>query len=241
MHLNDEQIQRFLHGELDAPARDHVAGCDHCAAKIAEAEREERAIFELFGQLDHPTPRVDARSITGERSVVNIWGRRAAGMVVVAALAGAAYAIPGSPLPAVIQKVAQWITGGDDTPTPREETPPAPPVASGIAVPAHPRFAIEFVAEQEGGVAALSLVDGPNVAVRAYGGTVTFTTEVDRLIIDNRASEATYQIDVPRGVTFLEIAVGARRLVVKDGESFAADIPSDERGRRLLSLSAEKE
>ena len=49
IHLDDERLQRLLHGELDtaaaAAARDHLAGCAACAARLDEAERDEQAVF----------------------------------------------------------------------------------------------------------------------------------------------------------------------------------------------------
>ncbi|HXV13689.1 MAG TPA: zf-HC2 domain-containing protein, partial [Candidatus Krumholzibacteria bacterium] len=184
MHLSEENIQRFLHGELDARSREalsaHVAGCDRCARQLAEAEREEHEIFDLLGRLDHEPPRVDATSIARGRGALAVWGRRAAVFVAAAALAGAAYAIPGSPLPAVFEKVAQWIAREPSTPQSGESVDSLR-VASGIAVPARERFALEFVAEQTRGAVALSLTDGSNVAVRAFGDTVTFTTDAGRL------------------------------------------------------------
>lgn len=242
MHLNDDQMQRFLHGELDARSQEvlstHVAGCERCARQLAEAEREEKDIFELLGTLDHAPPRVEVESIARDRSALAVWGRRAAVFVAAAALAGAAYAIPGSPLPTLVDRVAQWIAGEPSTTS--EETEVAPRVTSGIAVPGQARFAIVFAAEQKSGVAALSPGDGPNVVVRAFGGTVTFTTDIDRLTIDNRESSADYEIEIPRDISFCEVSIGARRIVVKDGESFATGLVTDERGRFLLPLTAAK-
>jgi hypothetical protein len=243
MHPSEEQIQRFLHGELDARSREalslHVAGCDRCAQLLAQAEREEHEIFELLGRLDHATPRVDAKSIARGRGALAVWGRRAAVFVAAAALAGAAYAIPGSPLPAVVAKIAHWIAG--EPPAPSDGSGDAPLVTSGIAVPAKPRFVIEFVAQQASGVAVLSLADGPNVVVRALGGTATFTTDIDRLTVDNRGSSADYEIEIPRSVSYFEVSIGARRAVIKDGEAFATGFPLDEHGRAVLPLAAPKE
>ena len=46
MHLTEEQIQRFLHGELDEPQKQglslHLAECDACARRLAEANHRER-------------------------------------------------------------------------------------------------------------------------------------------------------------------------------------------------------
>jgi anti-sigma factor RsiW len=240
MHLSDEQIQRFLHGELDARAKEtvsrHAAACEQCAHLLAVAEKEEGEIFGLLRHLDHPASHASAESITRKTSGFATWGRRAAVFAAVAVLAGAAYAIPGSPLPAWIQRAAQLLTGSQP---PREEVPSAPaaPVTSGIAVPASARFTIAFLADQTDGVVAASLTDGPNVVVRVVGGTATFTTDAERLTVDNRGSAANYEIEIPRGASYVEVVVGTRRFILKDGDAFATDIPTDEYGRHAISLA----
>lgn len=243
MHLNDEQIQRWLHGELDAHARAslarHLAECEACTRKIALAETEEQSIFDLLGHLDHPAPRVDATVFARRRGVWAVWGRRAAAIAVTAALAGAAYAIPGSPLPAFVKKMMQWTTrsdpalpaGGDSLAT------AAAPVTSGIAVPAGSRFSIDFVAEQANGNVIVSLIEGSNVVVRVFGRSVTFTTDIDRLTIDNRSSTANFEIDVPRSAVSVTVSVASRQIVLKDGDAFAPQLPLDARGRHVFSLS----
>ena len=67
MHLDEGQIQRVLHHELpdpeDAAAREHVVECPDCRNRMAEATREEQAVFGLLGRVDHPAPRVTVDTI----------------------------------------------------------------------------------------------------------------------------------------------------------------------------------
>jgi len=241
MHLNEDQIQRFLHGELDPRSREalslHAAECNACAKRLAEAEEEESEIFGLLGHLDHPAPRVDASSVSGG-GAMGTWARRAAVFVAVAALAGAAYALPGSPLPTWLKKAAELIAGERESPSGGGYSidAPAGPVTSGIAVPAPERFAIVFLAEQSEGTVVVTLTDAPSIVVRALGGAVTFTTDVDRLTIDNRNSVANYEIEVPRAAEFVEILVDLRRIVVKDKDQFAEGLERDSGGRAVLPL-----
>jgi hypothetical protein len=219
MHLTDEQIQRILHGELHITEKDsvlrHAAACGSCVRQIEDAERDEQDIFELLGAVDHPVPDIPAVPVVSPpRPASVVWMRRAAGFIVVAALAGAAYAMPGSPLPGFLHQAAAWITGQGDTTTP--PAPPAPgesatasqPVTSGIAVPVSERFTIHFAAGQSTGTVAVSLTDSLNVVVRVLGGTATFTTDADRLTIENRGSTADYEIELPRMAAWVEITVG---------------------------------
>ena len=74
IHLDDERLQRLLHGELDtaaaAAARDHLAGCAACAARLDEAERDEQAVLGLLEKLDDATPAVRADAVADRKSVV---------------------------------------------------------------------------------------------------------------------------------------------------------------------------
>lgn len=243
MHLNDEQIQRWLHDELDTPTRaslaQHLAECEACTRKIALADAEEKSIFDLLGHLDHPAPRVDAAAFARRRGAWVTWGRRAAGIAVAAMLAGAAYAIPGSPLPALVKKVTQWATGSESsTPASSDSlATAATPVTSGIAVPVGSRFSIDFIVEQTSGTVAVSLTEGPNVVVRVFGRSVTFTTDVDRLTIDNRSSTADYEIEIPRSAASVTVSIAGRQMALKDGDTFASQLPLDARGRHVFSLS----
>jgi hypothetical protein len=240
MHLEDEQIQRTLHGALDPPAREavsrHLAGCDRCRLLLEEAAREEELIFGLLRAADHPLPAVGADAVADRargRTGAPAWGRRAAGVLLALAAAGAADAAPGSPVPGWVERVADWVAGPASAPA---VPPRRPPVTAGIAVAPGPRLAIRFAAPQAAGTAAVSLGDGPEVVARALGGGVTFTTEVDRLTVENRGATADYEIELPRGAWWVEIRVGERRLLLKDGDRVVTDAPKDRRGRYVLHL-----
>ena len=63
MHLDDERIQRLLHGGLEPPAereaRRHLESCAGCRGLLEEARAEEAWIFAVLGSVDHPSPAVD--------------------------------------------------------------------------------------------------------------------------------------------------------------------------------------
>jgi hypothetical protein len=220
VHLDDEAIQRLLHGELTsqnaASAREHVAMCAACRARVADAEREEAWVFDQLTQLDHPPPPVQAAAtMVSERG--RAWGRWAAGILLVVGLAGAAYAAPGSPLPRLVQRVAEGIGGA--RPDGVEDTWPRPAEGGprGIAVTPGDRFTIVFSAEQLGAGAMVSLTEGTDVVVRAVGGDVTFTSDADRLLVENRSSSARFDIEIPRRAPHVEIWVGGYQAFSKDG------------------------
>ena len=101
MHLDDEQLQRLLHGELDRGSAgalaEHVAACADCRQRLSEAERDQAEVYGLLRLVDHPAPPVDAESVAASaRGHDRGWGRWAAGILLAMAAAGGAYAASGS-------------------------------------------------------------------------------------------------------------------------------------------------
>src|SRR5688572_17545720 len=115
MHLDDEQVQRLQHGELDTQTRaallGHVAICPDCRARVEDAEREEAQIFDLLRGLDHEAPDITAAAIAAGSArhvgsdhalIPRSPARWAAGILITLGAAGALYAVPASPLRALI-------------------------------------------------------------------------------------------------------------------------------------------
>lgn len=214
MHLDEEQVQRLLHRELAPPletaVREHLAECIECRGRVAQAEREEDEVHALLRHLDHPAPRVDPHAVAARARARGVrWVRWAAGIVVALGLAGAAYAAPGSPLPAWVEAVVRWVEGGS------AEVPD--PGVAGIAVAPGRELVILFTSAQPEGQAEVSLTDGAEVVVRAPIGAATFTSDVDRLVIDNQGSPATFEIQIPRTAPRVEIRVAGDRIFLKEG------------------------
>jgi len=238
MHLDEDRLQRLRHGELspamETAARQHVAECAECRGRVAAAERDETEVFGLLRELDHPTPQIDAETVAARargrghgRGVSAM--RWAAGIVLVLGLAGAAYAAPGSPLPTWVETVVEWASG-------RPDRAPAPsPGVAGIAVAPGPRLVIVFTAPQATGQAQVSLTDGADVVVRVLSGAATFTTDVDRLVIDNQGS-ATFEIQIPRTAPRVEIRVGGQRVFLKERSRVTTDTVTDMGGPYVLPL-----
>ncbi len=242
MHLDEEQLQRLLHGELNAgdtrDARGHLAACDDCRERLVMAERDEGEIFGLLRQVDHPLPRVHAEALAARaRNIGLVWGRWAAGILLVLGAAGAAYAVPGSPIRQWMRSAAAWIAREDRvSPAPRQASVPTASAAGIAAVPGR-NYVIAFLSAEPGGQARVSLTDGAEVTVRAPSGAARFTSAADRLLIDNQGSGATFEIEIPRTAPRVEIRVAGKRIFLKQGERIAAPHSAEVRGEYLIGLS----
>ena len=223
MHLDEEQVQRLLHGELpratETSAREHLARCADCRQRVAEGKRDEDEVYALLRAVDVPPPAIDAEAVAARARAHDFGLKRwAAGILLALCIGGAAYAVPGSPLPALVGAVVEWMGGRPESP-PTTTSPEAPPDASiaGIAVVPGEGLLIQFTSAQTEGVAHVSLTDGAEVVVRAPIGAATFSSDADRLVIDNAGSSATFEIQIPRAAPRVEVRVSGNRIFLKEG------------------------
>jgi len=243
MHLDDERIQRLLHGELSGAAhdsaREHVAGCEDCRRRLAEASREEAETFSLFRELDDPAPWTSAGALAARgRAPGGQRVRSAAAFAIALGLAGAAYALPGSPLRGWVASVAGWI--GERRPPSAPAVEVAPDSAdAGIAVVPGPQLLIVFTSRQAAGWVRIAWTDGAEVIVRAPPGAATFTSDVHRLVIDNHpGAAATFSIEIPRQAPRVEIEVEGARVFLKEGPRVIAPPLDPASGAYRVPLAA---
>lgn len=243
MHLDEEQAQRLLHGELpgsaEAVARAHLAECADCRERIAEAEREERQVDALLRHVDHDPPRISARAVARRARAQDLgWARWAAGIIIALGIAGAAYASPGSPLPAWLDAIAEWIEGPVDRPG-SDSAPvlPQDSAVAGIAVAPGRELIILFTSSQAEGQVRISLTDSADVVVRAPIGTATYTADAERLVIDNQGSVSTFEVQIPRAASRVEIRLAGDRIFLKEGRRITTDQSTIEGGPYVLPLT----
>lgn len=240
-HLDDEQLQRAADGELrasDAAAGAHLATCAACRQRVDDALHEEAEVAALLRHVDHPVPAVTAGAIAARARARDSGGMRwAASIVLALALAGVAYAAPGSPLPRWVERAAVWPVRRAPPAAGRGETRVPLPVTGGIAVTPGASLVIQFSSPQTTGEVHVSLTDSAEVVVRSIIGAATFTSGVDRLVIGNAASSASYEIRIPRAAPRVEMRVGERRIFLKDGSRLTTAATADAREPLTLPLS----
>jgi hypothetical protein len=239
MHLDEERIQRLLHDELSsagAETRLHLESCVACRGLVEEARAEERRIFGLLSQVDHPIAAPDPRSLLAERRTYGGgWGRRAAAVILGAAIAGAAYALPGSPLPAALDRLLDIGGSRDSLPatrTDRDSTPPA-----GIAVTAEEGLVIRLVSEGEDAVASIELTEDEEVAVRAVRGGASFTSDPGRLTVRS-SGPVRLEIRIPRTAKSVEVLAGSTPVFQLRAGGPISRTPPDSMGRYTIPLRA---
>jgi len=221
VHLDEERLQRLLDGELarddEARARTHLAGCDECSGRFAAMAREEERVGTLLRTLDRPAPRLDvtaiARRAEAPRPRIARW---AASIALVLGLAGAAYALPGSPLPRWVDAVVHWASGRQNPLAP-PATPAPPRSSAGVAVSPGRSLLVLFTAPNPRGQVVVTLTAGTEVEIRAPQDAATFTSGEERLVVEDHGLEATYEVDVPLAAPRVEIRVGERRIFLKAG------------------------
>jgi len=228
MHLDDERVQRLVHGELttdaDSAARTHLASCADCARRADQARLEEQQLTALLRHLDgDPPPHVSAHEILARartrRTRRGTRARRAATILLALGVSGAAYAAAGAPIPAWLAGLVDRLAGSASSPA---FLPSAPDPDAGIAVVPGVALTIEFALAQARGVARITLTDEPEVVVRASGGAAAYTSDLDRLVIDNAGAAADFYIEVPRAAPRIEIRVAGTRIFLKDGTRIEA-------------------
>lgn len=233
MHLEDERIQRLLHRELEPAeersARSHVAQCGDCRAVWDEALAEEERIFGLLRELDHPLPRRDPSVILAGRGAGADWGRWAAGLLLVAAAGGVAYAAPGSPLPAVLDRLVERLAPTETRTGPAAAPGRQAPSGAGIAVLPGDGLAIRFLMGSDSAVVSLSLADGDEVEVRTVEGTASFGSDVGLLNVRS-PGPARFEILIPRSAPSIRVEEGDAPVFVKRSSAIVTRVEPDAAG-----------
>ena len=237
MHLDDEQFQRMLHGELAPASRsrvhEHLDACATCRERLDQQARDEERTFSLLRVIDAPVPALGAEVVLDRsRDRGRPWAARVAAILGGLAIAGAVYAAPGSPVRAFVRRLIlppPHVSSGRVAPPAGTEGVPA----SGIAITPGRRLTID-VTGAPSGPTTVALTDGNEVIVRALGGRPAFRSDVDRLVVANMATVAELAIDIPRSAPWVDVRLAGRRVLRKAGTDVSSAAPRDSAGRYVL-------
>jgi hypothetical protein len=168
---------------------------------------------ELLRYLDHAPPQVSADDIAMLAAEPRVTYRWAAGLLLAAAIAGTAVAAPGSP-------VREWLFGSPAPTAGLEAEPPAtvPDLAlAGIAIVPGQKLVIEFMGLQDSGTARVALIDGDQVQVSAPRNAASFSSEPERVVIENRGM-SDFDIALPRSAPYVAVRVAGVTVLRKEGD-----------------------
>lgn len=235
-HLNDETLQRILHGELDAGgienAQHHLVCCAACRERVDAARDEEAAILALLSGLDKPPVSLSpARVFAPVAHRTRTWSRLAAMLALSAGALAAAYIAPGSPL--------RRATVSSTTILPRSASVPREASIrqdAGVSVDPGRALSIVFAASQSSGTVVVSLVAGDQVDVRTVEGGARFTVGEHQVLIDNHASSADFVVRVGRDAAWVDIRLDTRRLLLKSGNRITAAVAANTAQRYRFPL-----
>lgn len=242
MHLDDLTIQSLHDGELESrdetAARSHLMDCVPCAQRADDARGELREIAALLETLDVSSPRIDLAAIISksDRAPRRIQDRftalrKAAVFLLVVGLAGAVYALPGSP-------VRRWVHDLARTMTPKPRPATDQPKEAGISILPEERLVILFRlgAARGSGLASLSLTDGSEVRVHAPPGAATYSCVPGRIEIEVRDVSAPFVVQVPRSAPWVEIRADETSLFLKEDSRITTSSPPGPGDRYTLRL-----
>jgi hypothetical protein len=202
----------------------------------------------LLRALDHPVPRVTAETIAARARasgrVTPAW-RWAATVMLTLGVAGAAFALPGSPLRRWASALGAVVTGRgrpDAGPGAAPQVPSPDRGRAGIAVEPGRSLLIIFDRPASAAMVLVSLGGDAEVIVRAPAGSATFTTDAGRLVVEGRnaspgrSAPDTFSIEIPRESRRVEIRAGPARVFLKERDHITAARPPDTAGPWLLPL-----
>jgi hypothetical protein len=234
MHLDEETLERVLHGELeaeqDAAAREHLSDCMACSAALEESRLRERHVFGLLEALDREAPGLDWKAIEAPEP------RGSRGLLVAASIAcilaaGILYALPDVPL-------RNWIHAlGREAPAGATVAPDASPSVSGLSIRPTAPFEIVFAGAQASGVVLVNLSDAPDVEIRVLGDPVGLESGPDQVAVANLGSRSSYAIRLPKAGPTITVRVGESRVLVKSGPGVETAAPRTETGEYRIDLA----
>lgn len=218
-HLEDDELVRRMDGELAREEADrvdaHLAACDRCSQALAELESLARRFSSSVAVLDPPAShRPLAASAGPSVSWMGspVWRAAAA----IALLAGLAFAI--APIRAwMAERLGLATDPAAESPAVVEPTGVGP-ADEGLRiafVPEGDRFVVRVAVAQAAGTLTLAATAGDSASAEVLTGAGSVAPDLlvlpDGLGIRNDASStADYGVNVPSGLTRVEVRVADR-------------------------------
>jgi hypothetical protein len=237
MHLSEQELAALTHDDVSAPSgagRAHLVSCAECSARLEMLRAADREVAGLLGRVDHSPPRV-----RGAAFVDALYARRRRVGAIAAGLAfcvaGAAAALPNSPLHHVILRVfsASPSSRGPNANQVGNQVPPKP--GAGVAFIPGSSLDVVFKSPRPGGRLRISLVDGPRVSATA-DGDAAFSIHQSQLEVNDHGVAMSFVLEIPRRVSEVTVRAGSETIFSKHANQIFRSRPSDSTGAYTLEF-----
>lgn len=205
---------------------------------MSDERWEDRELDRLLRSLDHAPPPVTAEDVIararrGRRGPV----RAAAAVAATIALAGVAYALPGSPVPAWVDAALRAVGTQDpgETEGAAPTDNPGDPAAGLIFAAGEIRSITVAPAPGGSGTLRILLTDEAELVVRLADGSARFGSEPDGLSVE-LTSPGTLELRIPRSAPAVSVIAAGRPVFVKRGRELSTVMAPDSAGRYVLAL-----
>jgi hypothetical protein len=244
-HPRVDALQRFAAHEADARVAGHLAGCATCRSEVGWIRDVRHA---LTGSSPIRAPEtawasIQRRISSGETVLLpaatagvatprRSTGWRVAAAALVVAASGAAYALPGSPLRSLVDRILAAVSAPTpptiDAPVDAAPAPAAVPTPATLVVPARDgRVLVAIDAVGANLRVRVRWVDRGGLEVRATGAAALarFTSGPGRVTI-SEATGGELLLVVPRDLRRVEVAVDGVPYVVQEGGTVTISAPA---------------
>lgn len=244
MHLDELALERLVDdeslGAQHEAALQHLASCAACAAALDRMRADEARDADLLRALDEPPPAIDVQRLMARAARRPFSPRRrlmAAGIGSIL-LAGAAAAMPGSPVRAYVARMFRPMPAA---PAVAALAPPTPAVApdstrEGVAFAPGPFVDVALHAVQRSGTLRITIVAAASVRLTHQGGSAAYSLTADGVSIDNAGSTASFDLALPATVARATVSVSGHIVFTKSGTAVQAEGARDSTGAFVIPL-----
>jgi len=202
---------------------------------------EEARDAEMLRMADVAPPAVDIGTLIARAARTRpSWRRRqiaaGAGSKL---LAGAAAAMPGSPVRAYVARLFRQAPPVLAPAPVAPDRAPTAPAREGIAFIPGATVDVAWRAPERTGTIRITIVRASSVRLTHQGGTATYTLTANGVVIENRGSTASFNLALPEAVVRARVTVGGRTVFTKSGADVQTQGVRDSTGTFLVPLSTQ--
>lgn len=200
-----------------------------------EGDREDLELSQLLRSLDHDRPAITAQDVIARaRRPRGVPVRLVAGVAAAIALAGVAYALPGSPVRSWVDAALRATEESDAVGSEETGERNVTEVRAGIVLDPAEALSVSIVPGSSGRLRIIIIEEGELVA-QMISGEARFTSDPGTLSIELRAPDI-LELRIPRSAPSVSVIAAGRPVFTKRGRDISAVMEPDSAGRYILDL-----